>query len=66
MNILGDIEKKATPGRSITDLFLSPDENNTLPYLQSLARLKDALEILTNAKLKATDRVTNQMVSRIA
>jgi len=40
-----------------------PDENNTLPYLQSLARLKEALEILVNSKLRATDRVTNHIVS---
>lgn len=40
-----------------------PDENNTLPYLQSLARLKEALEILVNSKLRAADRVTNHIVS---
>ncbi|KAH8556018.1 hypothetical protein BGW37DRAFT_156097 [Umbelopsis sp. PMI_123] len=50
------------PSKEEALILKGPDENNTLPYLQSLAKLKDALEILVNSKLRATDRVTTQMV----
>ncbi|CAO3682931.1 unnamed protein product [Umbelopsis ramanniana] len=49
------------PSKEEALILKGPDENNTLPYLQSIARLKEALEILVNSKLRATDRVTNHI-----
>ncbi|RUS26452.1 Cullin repeat-like-containing domain protein [Jimgerdemannia flammicorona] len=39
-----------------------PDQENILPYLKAMARIKDALEYLEGKKLKACEKVMGQMV----
>lgn len=45
-----------------TFLICRPDEQEILPYLKAMARIKDALEYLEQKKLKACDKVMGQMV----
>jgi exocyst complex protein 7 len=41
----------------------SPDENNVLPYLKAMGRLKDGVDAIEKSQLRSCDKTIYQMVS---
>lgn len=44
----------------------SPDENNVLPYLKAMGRLKDGVDAIEKSQLRSCEKTTYQMVIRMA
>lgn len=40
----------------------SPDENNVMPYLKAMGRLKDGVDTIEKSQLKSCDKTIYQMV----
>jgi hypothetical protein len=49
-----------TPSSSL----FRPDENDILPYLQAMGRLKDAVDTIEKSQLKSCEKATFQTVSK--
>jgi hypothetical protein len=43
----------------------SPDENNVLPYLKAMGRLKDGVDTIEKNQLRSCDKTIYLMVKRI-
>lgn len=62
-----EIQRKSTQGRCLlTSSFCSPDENNVLPYLKTMGRLKDGVDTIEKSQLRSCDKTIHHMVIYIA
>lgn len=43
-------------------IVYSPDENNVLPYLKAMGRLRDGVDAIEKSQLKSCDKTIYQMV----
>ncbi|KAF7727801.1 exocyst complex component exo70 [Apophysomyces ossiformis] len=49
------------PSKEETFILKGPEENNVLPYLQAMGRLKDAVDTVEKSQLSSCDKAVGQM-----